>query len=219
MAIAEVRGRVYRFLQEKARAIWTALLGALAPGGEGANAAGGPIGEGGYQGPPPNLNNPAAGPAQLLSSLWTSYGPGIAAGGAALLRQTAASTLPSGLAGTSAMDPAERRRQLEAELASLPPSTPSIPMPSANNPARPGGISTSSSSGSSPSVRERTMSGKFEEIKGGDVEGYDVRDGHEFEEGFPVGGPTAHKSPRHSSWFGGWGGSSGKGSYKRVKDE
>jgi receptor expression-enhancing protein 1/2/3/4 len=218
MAIAEVRGRAYRFLQEKARAIWAALLGALAPGGEGANAAGGPIGGGGPQGPPPSLNNPAAGPAQLLSSLWTSYGPGIVAGGTALLRQTAASTLPSGLAGASAADPAERRRQLEAELASLPPSTSSIPIPSANNPARPSRTSTPSSSGSSSSVvRERTMSGKFEEIKGGDVDGYDV--GDDFEGGFPVGGPTVPKNTRGSSWFGGWGGSSGKGSYERVKDE
>ena len=61
------------------------------------------------------------------------------------------------------------------------------------------------------------MSGKFEEIKGGDVEGYDV--GDEFEGGFPVGGPTAPKNTRGSSWFGGWAGSSGKGSYERVKDE
>ena len=65
------------------------------------------------------------------------------------------------------------------------------------------------------------MSGKFEEIKGGDVEGYDVGDGHgdHFGGGFPVGGHAAHKNTRHSSWFGGWGGSSGKGSYERLRDE
>jgi receptor expression-enhancing protein 1/2/3/4 len=64
------------------------------------------------------------------------------------------------------------------------------------------------------------MSGKFEEIKGGDVEGYDVDD--DFEGGFPVGGSSAApKNTRGTSWFGGWGpgGSSEKGSYERVKDE
>ena len=63
------------------------------------------------------------------------------------------------------------------------------------------------------------MSGRFEEIKGGDVEGFDVDD--EFEGGFPVGGSTAPQNTRGTSWFGGWGpgGSSGKGSYERVKDE
>ncbi|KAF8961827.1 TB2/DP1, HVA22 family-domain-containing protein [Flammula alnicola] len=241
MAIAEVRGRVYRFLQEKARALWAALIGALAPGGEGAFAGVGGTGAGvGSQGQtPPTMANPAAGPTQLLSSLWTSYGPGIIAGGTALLKQTAAATLPSGTPGVAtgrsnnantnlALDPGERRRQLEAELAALA-STSSIPMPipipPANNPARasPSSLTPSSSDSSVSVIRERTMSGKFEEIKGGEVEGYEV------DEDF-VGGFVARESVqggKTTSWFGGWGSASAsvgkdkdnRGAYERVKSE
>ncbi|KDR77270.1 hypothetical protein GALMADRAFT_246578 [Galerina marginata CBS 339.88] len=244
IAIAEVRGRVYRFIQEKARALWAAMVGALAPGGEagpqGLNQPANPAGQ-----PPPSMNNPVGGPTQLLSSLWTSYGPGIIAGGAALLRQTAAATLPSGVpAGQSnagaprsnalntppssmffnpALDPAERRKQLEAELAALPPYTPgstsSIPMPTANNPARTGASATpSSSSSSSPGLRERTMSGKFEEIKGKDVEGYEVDE--DFVGGFVAGGSGSDSGQGRPKWFSSWSaGGKDRGSYERVKGE
>jgi len=229
-AIAEIRVRVYRFLQEKARAIWAALIGALAPGAQGVAAMQGPTGTG-ITHPPPTLNNPAGGPTQLLSSLWTSYGPGIIAGGAAILRQTAAATLPAGAPtptaasggqpalntppGSTFLDPTERRKQLEAELAALS----SIPMPSANNPARPAlsSFTPSSSSSSSSGVRERTISGKFEEIKGGDVEGYEVDEdfGHD---DLPQNPPKA--GGRTNSWFGGWvSGSSSKDGYERVKSD
>ncbi|KAF8909652.1 TB2/DP1, HVA22 family-domain-containing protein [Gymnopilus junonius] len=242
-AIAEIRGRAYRFIQEKARTLWAALIGALAPGGAGGqpdsflNQPANPTGQ------PPTPGNQPTGPTQLLSSLWTSYGPGIIAGGAALLRQTAAATLPGqGAPGgqatadaralntpsgsgffNPALDPAERRRQLEAELASMsafPPSTSSVPIPPANNPARPN-ISPSSSSSSGSGLRERTMSsGKFEEIRGNDVEGYEVEE--EFVGGFVAGGESATAQKRTTSWFGGWGSASGKdekGAYERVKSE
>ncbi|KAF8153106.1 TB2/DP1, HVA22 family-domain-containing protein [Crassisporium funariophilum] len=256
-AIAEVRGRLYTFLQEKARAVWAAMLGALTSGGDGANGSGvggqsaWPAGTGAGAGargqPPPTLNNPASGPAQLVSSLWTSYGPSIIAGGAALLRQTAAATLPGGsTAGSARADAArskelntppgstffnqsttvdpliERRRQLEAELAALPPYAPTASIPPANNPARPSlsSFTPSSSGSSSEGVRERKISGKFEEIKGGDVEGYEV-DHEDFVGGFVVGDPaTPNKSGRSNSWFGGWGsGGKDRGSYERVKNE
>jgi len=222
MAIAEVRGRAYRFIQEKARALWAAMVGALAPGGDsgaqGMNAA--------NPAQPPPSTAPGSGPTQLISSLWTSYGPGIIAGGAALLRQTAAATLPTGPDAQKAnafntpsnsmffnpsVDPLERRKQLEAELAALP----SVPFPSANNPARPS-VSSSSSS-SSTGLRERTMSGKFEEIKGGDVEGYDLDE--DFVGGFAVGVDKGVEEPRASGWFSGWGGGSSRGNYQRVKSE
>lgn len=231
--LAEVRVRVYRFVQEKARALWTALIGALAPGAEGVAAQQGSAGTGLTQ-PPPTMNNPAAGPTQLISSLWTSYGPGIIAGSAAFLRQTAAATLPAGTPGpatagvgggqptlntppgstffhqpSGVLDPVERRKQLEAELAALS----SIPIPPANNPARPISLSHSSSSSSSSGVRERANSGKFEEIKGGDVEGFEV------DEDFD-GRHVPGTEPPKAGWFGGWGsGSSAKGSYERVKTD
>ena len=208
-AIAEIRSRAYRFVQEKARALWAAVVGALAPGADASAASGGrPASQA------PAMATPDAGPGQLLASLWTSYGPAIIAGGTSLLRQGAAATVPTGAraAGTtSTTDPEERRRQLEAELASL-------PMPTANNPARPS--STRSSSGSSGSViRERTISGKFEEIRGGEVEGYQVEE--DFVGGF-VTGQGGAATTKSSGWFAGWTGSSSggdRGAYEKVKSE
>ena len=227
-AIAEVRARLYRFVQEKARAVWQAVLGALAPPGTASPAAQQGANTGGPTQPPPTFSNPAAGPAQLISSLWTSYGPSIIAGGTALLRQTAAATLPdAGIPATAAqsqsinastfgrrpsrsIDPA-RGHEGESSSLSMPQS-----IPPANNPARQSSSSraSSSSSGSSPGLRERTISGKFEEIQGGDIEGYDI-DGEHF-----IGGFVQQQQPAgsRSSWFG-WSHSSTsrKDGYERVK--
>lgn len=237
MAIAEVRVKAYRFLQEKARTIWAAVVDILTSGAvrDGNTAAAGVGGDQMGDQQSPTTQNPAVGPTQLLSSLWTSYGPGIIAGGAALLRQTAAATLPAGTApgantngrlnafntppGSTLFNPSidvsERRRQLEAELASLPPyPSTSAPIPPANNsPIRPG-ITRSSSSSSS--IRERVSSGKFEEIRGGDVEGYEVG------EGFVAGG--SNRPRKSAGWFGGWSSGSSGGSpvgkdHERVKNE
>ncbi|KAF8186393.1 TB2/DP1, HVA22 family-domain-containing protein, partial [Pholiota molesta] len=101
-AIAEIRGRAYRFVQEKARALWAAVLGALAPGAAG--AAQQDFTPGAPAARAPSMVTPDQGPAQLLSSLWTAYGPGIVAGGATLLRQGAAATTGMGAWG------ARRRR-------------------------------------------------------------------------------------------------------------
>lgn len=77
-----------------------------------------------------------SGPAQMLGSLWRTYGPVIVAGGAALLKQApagaAASTQGSGEGDRAFMSPPsgpsrlgstqsvlERKKQLEAELAAL----------------------------------------------------------------------------------------------------
>jgi len=252
MAILEVRVKAYRFLQEKARSIWSAMIHILTSGGVPDANATGVVGGGGQT----DQSSPTVapgGPTQLLSSLWTTYGPGIVAGGTALLRQTAAATLPVGATqvtdnaadaigrsnafntppgSTFFTDPIlERRRQLEAELASLPPfpSTSSLPIPittippANNSPIRPGITPSSSSS----SVRERVNSGKFEEIKGGDVEGYNMEDepligGYHTEDA-----NTNTNNPRKSAgWFGGWSSSSSggagskeRGSYERVKND
>lgn len=251
MAILEVRVKAYRFLQEKARSIWAAVVHILTSGGvPDANATGIVVSGGGQTDqPPPTMQNPAGGPTQLLSSLWTTYGPGIVAGGTALLRQTAAATLPTGATqvinnaadangrsnalntppgSTFFTDPiAERRRQLEAELASLPPypSTSSLPIPTTtippanNTPMRPNLTPSSSSS----SVRERLNSGKFEEIKGGDVEGYNLKDepligGYLSEDA----NANTNKPRKSAGWFGGWSSSSSggeRGNYERVKND
>ena len=252
MAILEVRVKVYRFLQEKARLIWATVIHILTSGSVSDANATGTVAETDQSSPA--MQNSAGGPTQLLSSLWTAYGPGIVAGGTALLRQTAAATLPTGATqvtnntadangrsnafntppgSTFFSDPiAERRRQLEAELASLAsyPSTSSIPIPTTtipqanNSPIRPGLTPSSSSS----SVRERINSGKFEEIKGGDVEGYKLDEDEPLIGGYYTGDANANK-PRKSAggWFGGWSSSSSggragskeRGSYERVKDE
>jgi receptor expression-enhancing protein 1/2/3/4 len=230
--IAEVRARVYRFLQDKARGAWHSILGALAPGTEGTTAQQGPIPTGPTQ-PPPTMNNPAGGPAQLISSLWTSYGPSILAGGAALINQTAAATLPAGspsgsqpaatshrsvnplstppgsVFGGRSSEQAGGRKRLDVELDQLS----SIPQPvrPANNPAHSSGASTSA--GSSPSLRERTISGRVEE-KGGEYDGYEV-DGDEFVGGFI---PQQPKTPSRASWFG-WGQGSRKDGYDRLKTD
>jgi len=228
--IAEVRTRLYLFVQEKLRAVWQAVLGSLAPGTEVAAARQGPNMSGPTQ-PPPTMNNPAGGPAQLISSLWTSYGPSILAGGAALISQTAAATLPAaGASSSGSAAPSQRtanplntppgsifggrssdqttgRKRLDVELDQLASSP--IPVPPANNPA----FSTASAStGSSPSLRERTM--KSEETKGGDFDGYEV-DGDEFVGGFVPQQPNA---PSRASWFA-WGQGSRKDGYDRLKNE
>lgn len=254
MAILEVRVKAYRFLQEKARSIWATMIHILTSGGlPDANATGVVVGGGGQTDQSSESPTMPAGPTQLLSSLWTTYGPGIVAGGTALLRQTAAATLPVGATqvtdnaadaigrsnalntppGSSFFtDPIlERRRQLEAELASLPPypSTSSLPIPTTtippanNSPIRPGITPSSSSS----SVRERVNSGRFEEIKGGDVEGYNMED-EPLIGGYHMGDANTNtNNPRKSAgWFGGWSlsssggaGSKERGSYERVKND
>ena len=214
-----MKAKIYTFLQERFRALWDQIVAAAAgqgqqPAGRQANAAA------------PSAANPA-GPTQLVSSLWTTYGPGIIASGTALLRQTtaAAATRPP---ATPAFTPSssgstqsvlDRRRELEEELANLAAADPNaaILTPSA-------GLRPSASRGSSNSDlrnRDHSTSGRFEEIEvPSDVEGYDVDGPREGEAGYVAGGrPGAAK---RGSWFGSWGGSnlgSSKGGYERVKSD
>lgn len=171
-------------------------------------------------GAPPTLGDPMSGPATLMSTLWSSYGPGIVAGGAALLRQGAVSSASSGqLFGTPPVSPPapkrqdtsqsvlERRKQLESELAALSAGDQSVPMPA---------YASSSRNSSDADLRGRTASSggmKFEEIEvPSDVEGYDV--GASSSGGEGQGHPGAGK--RNSSWFG-WG--PGKEGYDKVKSD
>ncbi|KAL1748295.1 TB2/DP1, HVA22 family-domain-containing protein [Schizophyllum fasciatum] len=209
-AIASFRARVYAFAQDRVRALW----------GQVAVAMGQPppqdhLGEaptaGVNTGAPPSLGDPVSGPAALLGSLWSSFGPGIVASGAALLTQANRPPAPAPAPARPAAAPraqsaAERRRQLEAELAALRAREDEAVL------TPPAGSSYASSPGSEGSVRERTtsMSRGFEEVEvPSDVEGYDVGGADE-----GAGQPVPRRS---SSWFG-WGGANAAG-YERVKSE
>lgn len=189
---------------------------------------------------PPTLHDPTSSPAQLVSGLWRSYGPSILASGVALLSSAAANaplpSLPRGPPPSSTphlFQPAagpesgpgpttqsilDRRRQLEAELATLASPTPESPIP------RPS--SSPSRSDSSGDLRARIGAGAgglFEEVDlPSDAEGYDVstplgKDADDGEEGHTYR-PAA---PRRSSWF--WGGSQASGGssggYDKVKSD
>ncbi|KAG5652407.1 hypothetical protein H0H81_005101 [Sphagnurus paluster] len=241
-ALASLKTRAVAFIQERARALWDAAAAAAnLPSSQGQQPHFTPVGGQGNAGSaaPPSLGDPASGPAQLMGSLWRSYGPGIMASGAALLssataaaskntnsRSRPALTTPQGSRFSQNMSGStqsvlERRRQLEAELAALSAVPASMAVPEAPFPSsKPSGSRTSSAS--DLGLRERTHSNagsasgaRFEEVEvPSDVEGYDVGD----EDG------TGHARPGMStraSWFG-WAGaasSGSKGSYERVKSE
>ncbi|KAI5891347.1 uncharacterized protein SCHCODRAFT_01038618 [Schizophyllum commune H4-8] len=223
-AIASFRARVYAFAQDRVRALW----------GQVAVAMGQPppqdqLGEnptaGANTGAPPTLADPVSGPAALIGSLWSSYGPSIVASGAALLTQANRPPAPApsrppaaprgGAAGGSTQSVLERRRQLEAELAALQARGEDEYVPTSLTPAAGSSYSPragASSPGSEGSIRERTtsMSRGFEEVEvPSDVEGYDVGGGEE--------GSGQPMQRRSSSWFG-WGGANAAG-YERVKSE
>jgi len=237
-ALASLKAKVYTFVQERLRALWDHVAASVGQGQAGFTPVGGASNT--NAGVPPTMADPASGPVQLVSSLWRSYGPGIIASGAALLRQSAppaggrpalTTPPPSNFRNDSGSGPSihsqqvlERRRQLEAELAALPKdlAVPTVLMPGAGSNLR---INPSMASSSSD-VRARTNSGsgRFEEVEvPSDVEGYDVGDAYTGigeSSGHEAGRPGSQRRP--GSWFG-WGGGAAsgtsKGSYERVKNE
>ncbi|KAI0819852.1 TB2/DP1, HVA22 family-domain-containing protein [Trametes gibbosa] len=213
---------LYNYLQRLLRRAWEHVSGTVAQM-ESHPAGPSPLEEeaAAHTGAPPSLNDPVSGPAQLVAGLWGTYGPGLLASGAALLRQAQTSAAQAAVnanaqAASSRRQPsaAERRRQLEAELAQLgategvtgydvssatsSPAFESVPMPPADNPSR------NSSSGS---LRERAGRSTFEEVEvPSDMEG----------ESPVAGGAGMPDAARRSSWFG-WGGASP--GYERVKTD
>ncbi|KAK0223939.1 TB2/DP1, HVA22 family-domain-containing protein [Armillaria fumosa] len=207
---ASLRAKLYSFVQARARALWDQISASV-----GQQSSADPVAGGGTEGPPPSLNNPVSGPAQLVTSFWRSYGPSIVASGAALLKQATPAPTPasSRMSGPTTRSILERRRQLEAELAALPKVGESgSPLLS------PPGVS----SDQDVYLRERATSvtGRYEEIEvPSDVEGYDV--GPSGPGGDEVGysyDPRPAAQKRGSSWFG-WGGASGTAEYERVKSD
>lgn len=163
---------------------------------------------------PPTLNNPAAGPSQLLQTLWRTYGPAVVAAGGTLLSQSqnpsAGLNSPTPSRLNSLHSVAERRKLLEEELASLPSDSAARPYDLSPEPVlMPRVGDNSSRSSSSGSLRERAGSsnmGKstFEEVEvPSDVESETPL--------LPPGAPQGR-----TSWFGGWGAAKG---YEKVKTD
>ena len=149
---------------------------------------------------PPTMNDPAAGPAQIIGSLWRSYGPSIIAGGAALINQIPARTQAAASAsffemsaqaqaqaqeahrpspqqrGGASQTLLERKRQLEAELAILS-RVSDIPSPNAGSSSASVNVAATSGARVSPtnSDTDLRVRAQYEEVEiPSDVEGYDV---------------------------------------------
>ncbi|KAF8646749.1 hypothetical protein AX16_007076 [Volvariella volvacea WC 439] len=137
--------------------------------------------------------------------------------------------------GSGAATPAERRRQLEAELAALSAQESEHEQGEAEIPSASGSYQARLSQGQT-TVRGRTIStsnnngtdGRFEEVDvPSDAEGYDVRDNDTPSKRGSVrrsasgGGYTSGSASDSSrkSWWGGWGSGGSKGGYERVKSE
>ncbi|KIK61410.1 hypothetical protein GYMLUDRAFT_42993 [Collybiopsis luxurians FD-317 M1] len=152
-ALEEIRKRVYEFIQTKFRGLWEMLLNSTALG-TAFPAAGTPAAQAQPPAQPPTMSDPVSGPAQLAAGFWSSYGPSMLTTGAAIYRQFAPANAPGqspqptgyDVGGeerpvssrmSTAQSIRDRRRQLEAELATLgadeaslgAASSPSFPVP------------------------------------------------------------------------------------------
>lgn len=240
-ALASFKTRVYTFFQERFRALWDQITASIGqqqqpptfdPAG-GVSSA--------NTGSPPSLANPISGPVQLASTFWASYGPAILASGTALLRQTQAAATSSATANSQALNSptrtppvrpsharqpsaqtvADRRRQLEAELAALAAESAGSGSEAPLTPAAGPSFAQGQAPASGSNLRERSASGlKFEEVEvPSDTEGYELGGANEgvgSESDASAGRPFAIK---RGSWFGWAGASAAKGGYERVKGE
>ncbi|KAI0276941.1 TB2/DP1, HVA22 family-domain-containing protein [Russula aff. rugulosa BPL654] len=82
-ALAQLRARVFAFLQARARMLWDNVV-ASATGPQSAPA---PESVSGSSVQTPALSASVSGPTQILGTLWRTYGPAIVAGGTALLQR------------------------------------------------------------------------------------------------------------------------------------
>ncbi|KAF9238940.1 TB2/DP1, HVA22 family-domain-containing protein [Melanogaster broomeanus] len=183
-ALASFKARLYAIVQERCRALWEQLAGALRQEQQQ---------QAQYTPPGSGAAGSASGPAQLVAGLWRSYGPSIIASGAALLSQGAA-------ASGSATEQAWRSPAGSSEhLDSTRPTRDQKRHPGAAVPIPPasGSVQVSSRNSSDSDLRGRG-SGKFEEVDvPSDVEGYDVGG---------KGSGSEAGAARPTNWFG-WGSS------------
>ncbi|KAL5520925.1 hypothetical protein ACEPAF_2928 [Sanghuangporus sanghuang] len=220
--LVKVKTRVCTYLQEKFRLLWGNVLGSLGQTEQPGATTSSDIAQ------PPSVANPVSGPTELLGGLWRSYGPSVVASGASLftmasaalhIRQARAPPQRPQQPRSSSSTIAERRRQLEVELASLPPmdqyqqnnnnSSGSEPESPVLMPKQRAGSSsylpTSGASESDLRSRNGGGNGTYEEVEvPSDVEGYDV--GPLPQRSVAPAGAAQPSATRRTSWFG-WGGS------------
>ncbi|KAI6112365.1 TB2/DP1, HVA22 family-domain-containing protein [Pisolithus thermaeus] len=171
--LASFKARLYAFVQERFRAIWEQVSGALGQTSQSQSSGG--LSAATHTGAPPTLADPASGPAQLVVGLWHSYGPSIIASGAALLHQGTAS----------------------ADSWRSPVNSPRLSGAGRQGHTGQHQVGPSSRNSSDSDLRERIGSGRFEEVDvPSDAEGYDAGGRRERGSGSE---PTA---ARPSSWFG-----------------
>jgi receptor expression-enhancing protein 1/2/3/4 len=178
-ALAQLRARVFSFLQARARMLWDNII-ASATGPQSSPA---PESVPGSSAQAPALSASVSGPTQMLGTLWRTYGPAIIAGGTALLQRQGVT--PSDARASAIGD--ERTQGYDVGDGPEP-----VPMPRMQ--------SRTSSSESAGGLRGRIASntnigpgGRFEEIEvPSDAEGERVD-----------GSPTATASPPlpTSGWF------------------
>jgi len=230
--LARVKSKLFAFLQQRARMIWAQAATAIGqpPSTTTESSITQELEEDERLGSVqrPSLGNPISGPAALVSNLWRSYGPGILAGGMALV--SSAAVTANAAAATNA--DATRKRP-GASVLTTPPGSRVVRSGGGGNGG--GRHSRQSSSeerkkrqhheqptperrGSSESVVKRRGehvrnrsgsggSGKFEEVEvPSDVEDEIDAGGH------AVGGGGG-------GWLSGWGSGSGGKGYERVKND
>lgn len=237
--LAQLRVYIYTFLQKQIKLLWEHIGASVGQPPLDSQANAYPDGAA----PPPQQSNGLGG---VVGSLWRSYGPGILANGAALLRPVPATgpqrapitnNSPAGIPPTSmfyrgaeAVDTStqsvlERRRQLEAQLAALPAvptslSSLSLPIASGSAPITPAASpSTTFSRNSSGADLVNRSSPRERRDSAGRFKFEEVEvpsDG----EGYDVrDGSDGRPSPQaRASWFG-WGGGGGGKGYERVKTD
>ena len=155
-ALAQLRMRVFAFLQARARMLWDSIV-ASATGPPSAPSASAVGGGGGGSAQQPPLSDSVSGPTQMLGTLWRTYGPAIVAGGTTLLQRQGYS---SAAAPSSASSDATRGYDVDVDR----PESSSVPIPFAQ--------SRTSSAGSASGLRGRVGSGtnispdgRFEEVE------------------------------------------------------
>ncbi|KAH9953737.1 TB2/DP1, HVA22 family-domain-containing protein [Russula dissimulans] len=82
-ALAQLRARVFSFLQARARRLWVSIVSSAT----GPHSAPAPEFLSGGSVQTPALSDSVSGPTYMLGSLWRTYGPAIIAGGTALLQR------------------------------------------------------------------------------------------------------------------------------------
>ncbi|TBU47199.1 TB2/DP1, HVA22 family-domain-containing protein [Dichomitus squalens] len=211
-ALAQAKVYLYTSIQRLLRRGWEQVSGAVSQGPT--QSAGSSLLEedaASHTGAPPSTHDPVSGPAQLVAGLWSTYGPSLLASGAALITQAQASAAQAAANANASAQASrssrsrgsaeDRRRQLEAELASLG--------------EEPAGYDVSSATSSPAFVAVQMPAPDNGSSSKSAFEEVDVPSDVEPEGGHPV---SPRPDQKRTSWFG-WGGASAGSGYERVKDE